>query len=841
MNDIVKFITKIGLSPTWALVVIILVFCLLNYDKVRSIISDFVWAIAKTIGCCKRDATKRKLEKICNKSIASICDETNELDLPELKIKWIGKDNGNIVLNNNEAIAFLKFNIDNTQNIINATSAYVRKAILPISKTYMPSQIREAIDFTVIKKCLLEISEYRLAVNDFINNSHELCSANQDAIDKICNIDDAGLMSRILFREYFEWGNRLVGRSIDKKYEQEASDFLNFLYEITSRGYDDETKLQHISENIKVGVLLVAKYDTYSEQGEAPYVRRIKEGFAKGIRTFYLLARNEKLDIVGDVYSKLIKSGDFNLLNGPKVYKDAQGRDNICYCIEVNSNGDMAQTFTRVSNAISNNSIIEAVITSVFVDKMICIINNVKIILPHEKITDIQDLKLKYYFKPGMTVEVIPEEIDSSGNVIGSMLQTNSNPQRMVNDQFSVEGEVTAIVEESLDNCIFLRVKGSDIQAFAYRKDVTFSNYIFLHEHFPIGNEYQFRIIDIDYISNKLHLQLSNLIDPWTSIDYHIGQNLICKVLQKKDNCIVTEIKEGIKAILPFTEITWFNSEFAERKRFKINDDFPCRIKSINTERRIVILTIKPTKSPYIDHYDKVNNQGGVVDAKVISSDSKGLICLSEEKYRIFVPQSETHIGPNYYKIKLNNNIKVRIKAISDDHRSFIGTLKPFIEHPMQWFFDNYDSGVVLSHLTINTINDKSVLLNIKQKNKPHCLGILPIGEVSNLCYIDSVKPLFKDGRTFPMIITEIDMEQCIVKLSLKKLLSKNANRIGTLNYEKVYKGYITGYKNTEYVLIIENVWIEGLLVNACHHNVGDYVNVRPISLREIPEFTEDV
>lgn len=83
--------------------------------------------------------------------------------------------------------------------------------------------------------------------------------------------------------------------------------------------------------------MLVAKLDTFSAQGETPYVRRIKEGFAKGIRTFYLLARNEKLDIVEDVYGKLIQTGNYNLLNGPKAYKDAQGRENICYCIEINS------------------------------------------------------------------------------------------------------------------------------------------------------------------------------------------------------------------------------------------------------------------------------------------------------------------------------------------------------------------------------------------------------------------------------------------------------------------------------------------------------------------------
>lgn len=100
-----------------------------------------------------------------------------------------------------EAIVFLKFNIDKTQKIINATSAYVKKAVLPIPKTYMSPQVRDANDYTVIRKCLLEIPEYRLAANDFIKSNQDICVENQSIIDKVCNIDDAGLMSRILFRE----------------------------------------------------------------------------------------------------------------------------------------------------------------------------------------------------------------------------------------------------------------------------------------------------------------------------------------------------------------------------------------------------------------------------------------------------------------------------------------------------------------------------------------------------------------------------------------------------------------------------------------------------------------
>lgn len=840
MNDIEQFVNKFGLTPFWSVVFILLIICIWQYDRVRVILTDIYCIAAKTIGWFKREATKRKLEEICNKGFTSISQEISELNLPNLKINWIAKGTQDITLKDKEAIVFLKFNPDNTQNIINATSAYVKKTLLPIPKTYMSPQVRDAIDYTVIRKCLLEIPEYRLAVTDFIKNSQDICIENQSIIDKVCNIDDAGLMSRILFREYFEWGNRIAGRNIDNKYQKEASEFLDFLYDITARRYDDNTRLQYISENIKVGVLLVAKLDTFSALGETPYVRRIKEGFAKGIRTFYLLARNEKLDIVEDVYGKLIQTGNYNLLNGPKAYKDAQGRENICYCIEINSEGNMAQTFNRLSNAMDKNAKLEAVVHSVYADKILCLINDVKIIIPYNKITDVPDLKLHYYFQVGMSIEFIPVEYDKHGNVLGSLLQTNSNPQRMMDNKFCVGKEVEAIVEQALDDCLFLRIKDSDIKAVALRKDITYSHYIFLHQQFPVGNEYLFRIIEIDYISNRLYLQLANLRDPWENLKYSEGQKLICTVYQKKESCVITEIEEGVKAILPFTETTWFTPEPSQIKKFKNNVEFNCRIKSINQDRRLVILTTKSKESPYLNYYKRIEEDKYIVDAQVIASDAKGLVCLADEKYRIFIPQSETHIGVNKYKCKIKDLIKVHINDISNDKRSFIGSLKPFIKHPMQWFADNYAPGIALSNLTINTINEKSVLFNIHRNPKQYCLGLLPIGEVTNLCHIESMERIYKDGIKFPLIITEIDMERCIVKLSLKKLLANNKDKVKLLDYYTRYSAYIIGKRDNDCIIIVDKIWIEGILIESKNCKIGDKVSVRAISLGETSEFSMD-
>ena len=840
LKDIKDLVSFLGLNTYWAIIAALLLVCLFNYDKLKIVITDFWCLLARTIGCGKRIATKRKLEDTCRKSFTSITQEVPELELPLLKINWIAKDEENVVINDGEAIVFLKFNPDNTQNIINITSAYVKETVLTVSKTYMPSQIREAIDYTVIKKCLNEIQTNRYALSHFIKNNHEVIKQSQTEIDKIGNIDDAGLMSRILFREYFEWGNRIVGRNIDEKYQKEASGFLDFLYNITSRGYDDNTQLQYISENIKVGVLLVAKIETFAEKGEQPYVRRIREGFAKGIRTFYLLARNEKLDIVHDVYCKLVDSGNYELLNGPKEYKDSLGRVNICYCIEINSNGDMARTYSHINNAIEAKDVVEAVISSVYTNELLCLINTIEVRIPREKISDVTDLKLHQYFKSGNTIEFIPEEIDAKGVIIGSILETNSNPQKMVNNKFSVGSNIVAIVDNPEDDFVWFRVKDSDMRAIAFRKNLTYSHYAFLHHLFPIGTEHSFIIDDIDYISNKLYLKLSYLVDPWDNIEFNTGQEVVCKVMQKKDNCIITEIKDGVKAILPYTETSWFESEINLAKRLKINDNFSARIKSINVGERIVILMTKSQESPYDMYYNILDQYDYKVEVKINFSDSHGVYGLIDDKYRVFIPQSEIHIGDNYHKYKIGRYDRVYIKSVSSDRRSFIGSYKPFIEHPMQWFNENYQPGIILSKLSPSSISDKCVLFNIKCNNRKSVVGVLPISEITNLCYLDSLEQLYKTGRTFPLVITDIDMNKCVVVLSLKSLLQKNKDRIHNLDYTKNYKAYVVKSETHRCVIIIENVWIEGILTESRKFTGGEKIIVRPVSLRDTPEFIEE-
>ena len=54
MNDIEQFVNKFGLTPFWSVVIILLIICIWQYDKVRVIVTDIYCIAAKTIGWFKQ-------------------------------------------------------------------------------------------------------------------------------------------------------------------------------------------------------------------------------------------------------------------------------------------------------------------------------------------------------------------------------------------------------------------------------------------------------------------------------------------------------------------------------------------------------------------------------------------------------------------------------------------------------------------------------------------------------------------------------------------------------------------------------------------------------------------
>lgn len=809
------------------------------YNNVRIILSDVTSILASTFGWCKSEHTKLKIETNGATSIDRLNQVVPELNLPELAIEWVKPDeHGKVRLEPGKAIVLLKYDKDNTQNIINTTSIYVQNTLLNKSKPFLDSGIKKAVDFAIIREFLSKTPQKDYIVTQYVDTCTEDFDRYGDTFNKVTKVENEGLLVRVLLREYAVWGNKLVGRIRNEDLVNESKCFLDFIYNIASREFDELTPLVFNDATLKVAILLVAKYDTYVENGIKPYVRRIREEFANGINTFYLLARNEKIDILNEVYGQLISSGSYNLLNGPEVYKDNLGRDNICYCIEVKHDADMAKTYASINEFINNEKTIECSVTSVRRNEILCDYNSLPVVIVRNEITDSTELRIKNYYTTGMTIEVMPLKLIEGGKIYGSLLNTKSNPAQLFNNNFSVNSTVIGVVQNTNDDFITLLVKGTDQRCVAFRRNLTYSRFVFLHKLFPVGSEFEFIVKSIDYINNSLELKLSNLPDPWDGLSFHEGQDLDVPVLLKKETCIETELTEGVFAILPNSELSWFDDIDKIKDKIKINSMIRVCIKRIDRERKLIILSYKDRISPYLTYFRNLPTEKNI-RIKIESQNTYGIIGVVDLKYRVFIPNSETYIGQNRFNVKINKSFIVHIKEVDKNGRSLIGTFKPFIEPPLKSFKENFTEGQVLSHLKFIRATENGVYFLIRYKGNKSAEALLLNSEVSDSCFIKDTEKIFGATFTCPLKVKDINLDRNIIYLSLKDLTTQNADRVGTLNFGKVYSGKVLGVKNGGYCILLENIWIEIYIKSSKSYAIGDCLEVMKASSTEFMDASE--
>lgn len=799
-----------------------------HYDNVKKIFADFLSFCAATFGWFKSKSAQSSVETVCQQTIKELNSIVPELNMPNCALKWVKKDeHGNVILKPGEAIVLLKYNRDNCQNIINTTSLYVKKTLLPISKSYMDEGVKKAVDFSVVRSFLNHSQLNNFVIPQYLEDSKGDINQYRETFDKVSKIEKEGLFSRVLLREYAIWGNKIATEIPNDKHKEESKDFLDFIYNIASREYDELTPLTCVLNNVKVAVLLVAKYETFYEKGIDPYVRRIKEGFSKGIKTFYLLARNDKIDILNDVYGKLIASGNYELQNGPKVYKDEFGRDNICYCIEVKKNSDFAKAYSEIDEAIKGQKTIEVNITNVFADKIQGDYNGIDVKIPITEISVIPNLKLRNFYTVGMTILAIPLSVEAGGVIVASLLSTTCDPKSLVDNQYAINNQVVAIVEYADDDFIKLRIKDSDQQAIAFRRDLTYSRFGFLHHLFPVGSELTCIIKEIDYVSNVLIVGKTPLDDPWNRVNYNKDDVLQCEICNIKDTCFETELPGDYYAILPFSELAWIDSKICELKQtIKRNTIQTVRIKSVSAQKRIIVLTMRNRMSDYQSFYESIKDNNYQTQCVINEVTSYGLYGIINKELKIVIPLSECHIGDSEFSYKIGKSYQVKIIEVAKDKRSFVGTFKPFITSPLKAFTEQYHIGHIFTDLRINNKFKSGVGFVIKYSNNKEARATLYNSDVSDLCFVNDVSKLFETSFTCPLCLKSVDEDRNNVVLSLKNVLINNREKIEDIDLGDVVYGRVVGHKDNNYVVIIEGIWTDAYCESERKLDVGDRIKM---------------
>ena len=316
--------------------------------------------------------------------------------------------------------------------------------------------------------------------------------------------------------------NLIIWKKIGKtiKGSIKNHEFLQFVNQISIREFDDDTPLAFSRQILKVGIVLVAKEETFTNYGIKPYLRRIKLGMSKGIESFYLLARGNSVSILKEVAAQLLGTGNFVLINKPKEYHDSKNRSAICYCLRINDDSIISNTLRDIGQAIQEKTPIAGVITYVNENYLKIDVNGIEGYLRKQNLSviDIQDARR--FFKKNTYIEAIPIEIQESGVVEFELRNTKSDPNNILTTQFEIGKRITGKISYIEDNYVIVDLGMDKIEGFVFRKDLTYSRYRFLHRLFNKRVEYEFDVLGYNFERGNVRLRLAELKDPWERIFY---------------------------------------------------------------------------------------------------------------------------------------------------------------------------------------------------------------------------------------------------------------------------------------------------------------------------------
>lgn len=823
--------------PDWwpqgivGLVAIFLVITAITKPENIKVWAGWIWYFLSYIFAgLRKKAVRFRIEGPCTKALKKISAEMPEIEIPDLKINWVGEDNLQSVLTSGKAIVKLKFDDDNTRNIVKATTIYVRDAFLPHAKGYLSSSLRKAIDLSITKKILLNVSfaqKNKQIVTQFINENLDHESEVLEKCEEVEEIDDHGLFTRIVLRELDSFGGKLFGRTVKSEYSHEADSFLQFMHKIATRDFEENTPLAFPESIIKVGVILVAKRETYLQYGLDPYLRRIKLGIAQGIKTFYLLARSEKVEVLKDVAKELLTSGNFSLLGGGKEYNDNEGRISICFCICVNEDSILVNSLSEIGEALNRQTPVQGVVTKVREQNIKVDINGIEGIINRANLSILNIPDARMYFTEGGTIKMIPIEMKENGLVEFSLKNTVSDPNHFLSSEVRIGDQIKGRITYIDDSFIKLDIGHEQISGKAFREDLTKSRFIFLHEKFSLGQELDFVVKAYNYDKGNVILTATDNDDVWPlKGQYRKGMTVTFKVCKKSLRSFLGELNEGIEGVLPYNELDFFEKEIEIRKNeIRLNDQISCTITDINNDERKVFLSCRDSRNnPYQDFFNV--NSGGTFDFIIDEINTYGILghlTGLDRDYDVHIPTYEMSWGKQEYTYRVKSKKKVTITSVDRKGDRFVGSFKSVIKHPLSDFQANHNEGQILTNLKVKSIFEHGISYSINYKSREY-EGILFKGEISNLCFISSCLE-FKNLAKTSLCIKQIDLEKNRIFLSLKDLTQKNFSA-ANLDYGVEYSGVILGRKNKNYAVLIKNEMVEGILETTNTYSVGEIISV---------------
>lgn len=289
---IVDFQVSIGLG-TLGILAGVVIYLLLFQTSNIFLLSAKCWELLSNIWSkFEKRAVADRIRGTILEVSRNLNKEIKEISPYDLEIEWVEGMDRESFLRDNQVVVRMHHHNDKAKNLVIALADFVEKGVLPKAKKYMDGNVSKCTDLALIRKILIEKHGDSLDYFDdellvpLLESDSEL----RELFEQIVCLDESGMLTQVVLREFLLLGKKLYPRVPDENIKTITKEFIHYLHEIATRDPGEDTNLNFNRGHIKVAVVIVAKTQMLDAHGIRPYPWRVKNYLDRGIETVYLIA-----------------------------------------------------------------------------------------------------------------------------------------------------------------------------------------------------------------------------------------------------------------------------------------------------------------------------------------------------------------------------------------------------------------------------------------------------------------------------------------------------------------------------------------------------------------------
>lgn len=245
----------------------------------------FKWGSKRYLASVIADRTTEFFKNQLSKYISD-CPAVN------VRVKWVSSPADPVLSANNALILRITETNDQTRNVLSATRAALPQIICPTLRSNIEPYMQTAIDLTILRSMAQQIGKHAQNIYQKFFLEPEVIENNniEELLTKLIFLDNYGIYLTVFLQELQILNERKYALGDLSDITDEVEGLLGFLIAILDRDIHERVPLNFLTENFKVGIVLLAIQKKTEQKGAAPYMQAIDYNIKAGCESIYIVA-----------------------------------------------------------------------------------------------------------------------------------------------------------------------------------------------------------------------------------------------------------------------------------------------------------------------------------------------------------------------------------------------------------------------------------------------------------------------------------------------------------------------------------------------------------------------